>query len=138
MQVATILTDDGEQLMIDGKLQFIRGARPCGTEFEKPCIVNSFPQLRQIRLIAENIEGGLRFPHPVSGFYYDGYDARLYDRMEPYRARFVSWAENPGVAFMECDDGVTRRIPTFALPGACFLPEFIWPTVSVVTLVYTR
>ncbi|RLF87253.1 hypothetical protein DRN34_02245 [Thermococci archaeon] len=38
--------------------------------------------------------------------------------MAPYRAQFIRWSGDPGVAVMQCSDGKERFIPTFALRGA--------------------
>lgn len=61
------------------------------------------------------------FPFEVIEFSYNGFMGKSNkDVLMPYRARFVKWSGDPGVAVMACSDGEERYIPTYAMPHAHF------------------
>lgn len=57
------------------------------------------------------------FPYYVSEFNYGGFGGTVNEKViMPYKARFLEWTGDPGVAKMDCSDGKERVIPTFAIP----------------------
>lgn len=60
----------------------------------------------------------------VNNFTYGGFFGSLKPGVAKYRASFINWTGDPGIARMLCSDGVTRLIPTFALKDRGYsLPE---------------
>ncbi len=57
------------------------------------------------------------YPFKVRKFSYNGFFGKLESEFAPYKARFIKWSGDPGVAVMKCSDGKKRLIPTFAMPG---------------------
>jgi hypothetical protein len=39
----------------------------------------------------------------------------VYEEMAPYKATFLRWSLDPGIAVCECTDGCKRLIPNYAL-----------------------
>lgn len=60
------------------------------------------------------------YPHVVKNFEYNGFTGQMMKGIAPYRAKFVNWTGDPGIARMLCSDGRVRLIPTFALKGGEF------------------
>lgn len=57
------------------------------------------------------------YPFKVVEFSYNGFGGQCNpDITMPYRARFVRWSGDPGIAIMACSDGEERYIPTYAMP----------------------
>ena len=64
------------------------------------------------------------YPYIVQNFDYGGFSGKLLPGSAGYRAEFINWTGDPGIARMLCSDGVIRLIPTFALKGKGYsLPE---------------
>ncbi len=65
------------------------------------------------------------FPHEVTTFKYNG----LYVTMNKkgtktdYRAKFIRWTGDPGIAQMYCSDGMMRNIPSCAITSRDLLPK---------------
>jgi len=57
------------------------------------------------------------FPFKIRNFSYNGFFGRTEEGYAPYRAQFLRWSGDPGVAVMSCSDGEDRFIPTYALEG---------------------
>ena len=60
------------------------------------------------------------YPHSIKNFGYNGFTGKLTKGMVPYKAKFINWTGDPGMARMLCSDGRVRLIPTFALKGGGF------------------
>lgn len=64
------------------------------------------------------------YPFIIRNFSYGGFSGKLLKGFAKYKASFINWTGDPGIARMLCSDGVIRLIPTFALKGkGCSLPE---------------
>ena len=64
------------------------------------------------------------YPYIVQNFIYGGFSGQLKPGFADYRAGFINWTRDPGIARMLCSDGKVRLIPTFALKGRGYsLPE---------------
>lgn len=60
----------------------------------------------------------------VDNFTYDGFGVRGQPGRAPYKAKFVKWTNDPGVAECQCSDGKKRLIPSCQLVGEkSSLPE---------------
>lgn len=53
--------------------------------------------------------------YAVRKFTYNGFSGKTQRGFAPYRAQFVEWTTDPGVATFDCSDGERRLIPTFAI-----------------------
>lgn len=53
----------------------------------------------------------------VNNFEYNGFYGNVLDGKAPYKAQFINWTNDPGVALMKCTDGKERLIPSFAVDG---------------------
>ena len=60
------------------------------------------------------------YPYIVENFEYNGFCGKSTGGFANYRATFVNWTGDPGIARMLCSDGEVRLIPTFALKGRGF------------------
>ena len=60
------------------------------------------------------------YPHMIKNFVYNGFTGKLAKGTAPYKAKFINWTGDPGIARMLCSDGRVRLIPTFALKGGGF------------------
>ena len=64
------------------------------------------------------------YPYIVRNFIYGGFSGKLRPGFTKYKAGFINWTGDPGIARMLCSDGRVRLIPTFALKGKGYsLPE---------------
>lgn len=57
------------------------------------------------------------YPFIIRHFIYGGFSGKLLNGFTKYKASFINWTGDPGIARMLCSDGVIRLIPTFALKG---------------------
>lgn len=57
------------------------------------------------------------YPFIIRNFRYGGFSGKLLNGFARYKASFINWTGDPGIARMLCSDGVIRLIPTFALKG---------------------
>lgn len=57
------------------------------------------------------------YPFIIKNFSYGGFSGKLLNGFARYKASFINWTGDPGIARMLCSDGVIRLIPTFALKG---------------------
>ena len=57
------------------------------------------------------------YPFIIRNFSYGGFSGKLLNGFAKYKASFINWTGDPGIARMLCSDGVIRLIPTFALKG---------------------
>lgn len=57
------------------------------------------------------------YPFIIKNFKYNGFIGQNLDGIAPYKAVFIKWSGDPGIAQMMCSDRQTRLIPTFALKG---------------------
>jgi len=55
--------------------------------------------------------------YKVRNFKYNGFSGRELDGYAAYKAQFIKWTNDPGIAICLCSDGKKRFIPTFALEG---------------------
>lgn len=65
------------------------------------------------------------FPHAVTSFTYNGFYVTM-DSKGPkanYRAKFIKWTGDPGIAQMYCSDGMMRNIPSCAINNQQLLPK---------------
>lgn len=51
----------------------------------------------------------------VRNFEYNGFFGSLHPGYAEYKAKFVQWTNDPGIALCECSDGKSRFIPSFAI-----------------------
>lgn len=51
----------------------------------------------------------------VKNFVYNGFSGKSLPGMASYKAKFLNWTADPGIARFRCSDGDLRLIPTFAL-----------------------
>lgn len=63
------------------------------------------------------VEENKELTFEVRNFEYNGVAGRYLPGNAPYKATFVEWTKDPGVAIFRCSDGQERLIPTFALIG---------------------
>lgn len=57
------------------------------------------------------------YPFIIRNFSYGGFSGKLLRGFARYKASFINWTGDPGIARMVCSDGIIRLIPTFALKG---------------------
>jgi len=60
------------------------------------------------------------YPFIIRNFSYGGFSGKILKGLAKYKASFLNWTGDPGVARMLCSDGIVRLIPTFALKGKGF------------------
>ena len=60
------------------------------------------------------------YPFNIKNFRYNSFTGKLAKGLAPYKAKFINWTGDPGIARMLCSDGRVRLIPTFALKGGGF------------------
>ena len=53
--------------------------------------------------------------YEVENFYYDGFIVKSMKGKAPYKATFLHWTVDPGVAKCQCSDGKKRLIPSCQL-----------------------
>ena len=53
----------------------------------------------------------------IRNFDYNGMFIYLEDGEAPYRADFLRWTTDPGVALFKCSDGEKRLIPSICIMG---------------------
>jgi len=111
------------QLLIDGKPLFCEGKYLCGIPYKRPIIIKSLKEFKMLEQIASKINYNIPYPFEILNFEYNGFMGQTKKGIAPYKARFVKWSGDPGVAIMECSDGKIRYIPTFAIPGSVLIPD---------------
>lgn len=83
-----------------------------------PCDDYVIPENRVGRLMQGFANLATKFPFEVRNFEYNGFMGKMLPGVAEYRAQFLRWSGDPGVAVMICSDGKERFIPTFAIEGA--------------------
>ena len=80
-----------------------------------PAIMD-FTEAGAIGTIRQFMKLGEEYPYEVCEFAYDGFGGKSNpDVIMPYKARFMCWTGDPGIAMMMCSDGEKRFIPTYAM-----------------------
>lgn len=113
------LMDSIFMIEVNGEVITFVSERPDGTKIGKATPVyireDECQAVRETFMSHDKV-----YPHSIKNFGYNGFTGRLTKGMAPYKAVFVNWTGDPGIARMLCSDGRVRLIPTFALKGGGF------------------
>jgi len=118
--IYNIITNENgeEQLTIDNKLAFYEGNYLSGESYKFPILIK-----KEVAIKANKIQLK-KFPHNVCEFNYNGFmGTHTEEKLMKYKAKFIRWSGDPGVAIMMCSDNIERNIPTYAIDYSFLLPK---------------
>lgn len=105
------------QVHKNGVPLFREGRYLCGAPYKQEVKASE----EQIAEANENLTK--EYPLTIKKFTYNGFFGRAFDEIMPYKAKFIKWSGDPGVALCMCDDQKERLIPTFAITTSFVLPK---------------